>query len=125
MFQFLSRHYKTNKKMEIQKFKEFLEKNQLGDGAKTFNLKGIEEKLNIPAKTIDHFLQGRRGLGAYQEKVINYFRNLGFQQHMSIGRFSINNTDRVTIQDTQSGELAEFSNDAFEKVIEKFFKDNF
>lgn len=56
----------------------FLRSHQPKGGSKTFSIRGIEEKLNLPAKTLDHFIAGRRGLGDFEKTVESFFQSLGY-----------------------------------------------
>ncbi|MCR9065499.1 MAG: hypothetical protein NXI00_16125 [Cytophagales bacterium] len=109
----------------LEKFRAFLAFHNPKGELKTFNFKAIEQKLDIPLKTLEFFARGKRGLGSNEEKVINHFRNLGFEQHIEVGGLAINKGEKITIQDTQSGELAEFEPDKFETAVRRFFVDSF
>lgn len=41
-------------------------------------LSGIERELNMPAKTLEHFVHGRRGLGDHEPRVVEYLTRLGY-----------------------------------------------
>ena len=59
----------------------FLVFHQPNKGSKTFSIRGIEEKLNLPAKTIDHFIAGRRGLGDFENVVETFFKGIGYNEN--------------------------------------------
>lgn len=73
--------------MNNNNLRAFLMFHQLKKGSKTFSIRGIEEKLNLPTKTLDHFIVGRRGLGAFEKAVETFFKNLGYNENVSYEQF--------------------------------------
>lgn len=71
----------------VDNFRVFLAYHQPKKGSKTFSIRGIEEKLNIPAKTLDHFIAGRRGLGDFEDVVEKFFKDLGYNDNVSYEQF--------------------------------------
>ncbi len=65
----------------------FLVSHQPKKGSKTFSIRGIEEKLNLPSKTLDHFIAGRRGLGDFENVVEAFFSGLGYNENVSYEQF--------------------------------------
>jgi hypothetical protein len=65
----------------------FLVSHQPKKGSKTFSIRGIEEKLNLPAKTLDHFISGRRGLGDFENVVETFFKDLGYNENVLYEQF--------------------------------------
>lgn len=72
---------------KIDNLKAFLVFHQPKKGSKTFSIRGIEEKLNLPAKTLDHFIAGRRGLGDFENVVETFFKDLGYNEKVSYEQF--------------------------------------
>ena len=68
-------------------FRAFLVFHQPKKGSKTFSIRGIEEKLNLPTKTLDHFISSRRGLGDFENVVESFFTNLGYNENISYEQF--------------------------------------
>lgn len=64
-----------------ENLRDFLLFHQPVKGSKTFSIRGIEEKLNLPTKTIDHFIAGRRGLGDFEKAVETFFKGIGYNEH--------------------------------------------
>lgn len=56
-------------------------------GAKTFSVKGIESKLNLPAKTLDNFINYGRGLGDFEKTVQDFFTRLGYNENINYDNF--------------------------------------
>lgn len=71
----------------IDNLQAFLRFHQPKKGSKTFSVRGIEEKLNLPAKTLDHFISGRRGLGDFESAVETFFKELGYNENVSYEQF--------------------------------------
>ena len=65
----------------------FLVFHQPNKGSKTFSIRGIEEKLNLPAKTLDHYIAGRRRLGDFENVVETFFKDLGYNENVSYEQF--------------------------------------
>lgn len=65
----------------IDNLRAFLNWHQPKNGSKTFSIRGIEEKLNLPTKTIDHFIAGRRSLGDFEQKVTDFFKSVGYNEN--------------------------------------------
>ena len=65
----------------MSNLRSYLLSHQPNGGSKTFNLKGIEEKLGIPSKTIEHFIRGRRTLSGHDDKVVQFFKTLGYDEN--------------------------------------------
>lgn len=65
----------------------FLVYHQPTKGSKTFSVRGVEEKLNLPKKALDHFINGRQGLGDNYEKVENFFKDLGYKEETEYSQF--------------------------------------
>ncbi len=66
----------------VENLRAFLVSHQPTKGSKTFSIRGIEEKLNLPAKSLDHFINGRQGLGDNYEKVKTFFKDLGYREEI-------------------------------------------
>jgi len=66
----------------IDNLRAFLVSHQPTKGSKTFSIRGIEEKLNLSPKTLDHFIAGRRSLGDNYEKVESFFKDLGYREEI-------------------------------------------
>jgi len=60
----------------INNFRAFLTRQQKDEP--TFSLSGIEEKLELPDLLLQHFLKGRKDLGDYTDKVIDFFSSIGY-----------------------------------------------
>ena len=71
----------------VENFRAFLVHHQPKKGSKTFSIRGIEEKLNIPTKVLDHFINGRQGLGDNYVKVETFFKDLGYNENVSYEQF--------------------------------------
>ena len=71
----------------VDNFRAFLVFHQPKKGSKTFSVRGIEEKLNIPTKVLDHYINGRQSLGDNYEKVEKFFKGLGYNEDMSYEQF--------------------------------------
>lgn len=70
-----------------ENLRAFLSYHQPVKGSKTFSIRGIEEKLNLPTKTIDHFIAGRRGLGDFEKAVEDFFKRIGYNENESYSQF--------------------------------------
>jgi hypothetical protein len=66
----------------FKNLRAFLVYHQPTKGSKTFSIRGIEEKLNLPAKSLDHFINSRQGLGDNYEKVESFFKDLGYREEI-------------------------------------------
>ena len=71
----------------IDNFRTFLVFHQPKKGSKTFSIRGIEEKLNLPTKTLDHYIAGRRSLGDFENIVETFFKDLGYNEEVSYEQF--------------------------------------
>ena len=69
--------------MNANNLQAFLRLHQPKKGSKTSSIRGIEEKLNLPVKTLDHFIAGRRGLGDFENVVEIFFKDLGYNENTS------------------------------------------
>lgn len=65
----------------IKNFRAFLAKQQKDEP--TFSLSGIEEKLELPTLLLQHFLKGRKDLGEYADKVIEFFSSIGYDDNVA------------------------------------------
>jgi hypothetical protein len=70
----------------LENLRAFLVSHQPKKGSKTFTVRGIEEKLNLPTKTLDHFIAARRGLGDFEAIVESFFANLGYDENTEYGQ---------------------------------------
>ncbi|GAB3512498.1 hypothetical protein [Emticicia fontis] len=64
----------------IKNFRAFLAKQQKDEP--TFSLSGIEEKLELPTLLLQHFIKGRKDLGEYADKVIDFFGSIGYDDNV-------------------------------------------
>jgi hypothetical protein len=71
----------------VENFRAFLVSHQPTKGSKTFSIRGIEEKLNLSPKTLDHFIAGRRSLGDNFGKVETFFKDLGYKEELEYSQF--------------------------------------
>jgi hypothetical protein len=71
----------------INNLRAFLVSHQLKKGLKTFSIRGVEKKLNLPLKTLDHFIAGRRSLGDNFGKVETFFKDLGYKEELEYSQF--------------------------------------
>ena len=65
----------------VKNFRAFLTKQQQDEP--TFSLSGIEEKLELPTLLLQHFLKGRKDLGEYTGKVIEFFSSIGYDDNVA------------------------------------------
>ncbi|MBA4853087.1 hypothetical protein [Emticicia sp. BO119] len=65
----------------INNFRVFLAKQQKDEP--TFSLSGIEEKLELPSLLLQHFIKGRKDLGEYSDKVIEFFTSIGYDDSVA------------------------------------------
>ena len=70
-----------------ENLRAFLMFHQPKKGSKTFSIRGIEGKLNLPPKTLDHFIAGRRGLGDFENAVGTFLKELGYNENVSYEQF--------------------------------------
>lgn len=67
--------------------RSYLQSENPKKGARTFNFRGIESKLNLPPKLLDHFTHYGRGLGDYEKKVQDFFTSLGYDENKFYDNF--------------------------------------
>ncbi|RYU92608.1 hypothetical protein [Emticicia agri] len=65
----------------LKNFRSFLTKQQKDEP--TFSLSGIEEKLELPTLLLQHFIKGRKDLGEYSDKVIEFFSSIGYDDNVA------------------------------------------
>jgi len=64
-----------------ENFRAFLAKQQKDEP--TFSLSGIEEKLDLPELLLQHFVKGRKDLGEYAHKIIDFFSSIGYDDNVA------------------------------------------
>ena len=65
---------------EEENFRAYLRDCNPKNAPKTYSFRGIEEQLKIPKKTLDNFCYRERSLGENHQKVVEFFKKIGYDE---------------------------------------------
>lgn len=71
----------------MSNLRAYLQSENPKKGARTFSFQGIESKLNLPSKLLDHFTHYGRSLGDYNKVVTEFFTKLGYDENKFYDNF--------------------------------------